>query len=166
MAFKNRLQIFVVEDNKIYNHLVTEFLKRKKIEVTSFFNGKECMRAIKGGARPGIVIQDYHLGDTTGFEVLKYVKNISPKTEFIFLTSNEDMEVAVNTIKYGAFDYIIKDKLALDRVMDKIQKIYKIFDLERKHRQIKVVMFWFAGFIFFVFVFALLFFVFNVFNMS
>ena len=46
-------------------------------------------------------------------EVFKRVKKLSPKTDFIFLTANESTEVAVSSIKYGAFDYIIKDEVAL-----------------------------------------------------
>lgn len=75
--------------------------------------------------------------DMNGIEVLKKLKKISPKAEFIFLTGNESTEVAVNSIKYGAYDYIIKDDVALDKVNDKIVKIIKLKDLENKNRQIK-----------------------------
>ena len=159
MATKKNLLIFVVEDNKIYNHLVSEFLKKKKIEIKSFYNGKECLNAVKNGEIPDIIIQDYFLEDMNGIDVLKQVKKISHKTEFIFLTGNENMEVAVNTIKYGAYDYIIKDELALDRVVNKIQKIVKMFELESKNKQIKKAMIGFLVVVVVLIIFALLYFV-------
>jgi DNA-binding NtrC family response regulator len=73
----------------------------------------------------------------TGVEVLRKVKEVSPKTEFIFLTANESMEVAINTIKYGAYDYIIKDEVALKKVISKVQKINVLLDLNEKNKQIR-----------------------------
>lgn len=142
MGVKTNLLIYVVEDNKLYNKLVSEFIKKNGYSnVKCFFNGKDCLNAVKKGESPNIVIQDYHLDDTNGIAVLQAVKKRSKDSEFIFLTANEDMEVAVNTIKYGAFDYIIKDNdVALKKVVNKIQKITKMFELERRNRFIKKAM--------------------------
>jgi DNA-binding NtrC family response regulator len=86
---------------------------------------------------PDIVIQDYFMEDMNGLDVLRKVKKSSPKTEFIFLTGNESVDVAINSIKYGAFDYIIKDEVAMDKVNDKIIKITRLKALEHKSIQIK-----------------------------
>ncbi len=133
MKARKNLLIYVVEDNKIYNRLVCEYLKKQKYtNVKSFLTGKECIKQVSDGEYPDIVIQDYHLGDLTGIDVLKNVKKHCKKSEFIFLTANESMEVAVNTIKYGAYDYIVKDTdIALKKVVFKMEKI--IHDLERQN---------------------------------
>lgn len=130
------LLVFVVEDNKLYHKLVVDFLRKQGLKrVKSFYNAEDCLAAVNKGERPDIVIEDYHLNDTTGIAVLQEVKKISERTEFIFLTSHEDMEVAVNSIKYGAFDYIIKDNdIALKKVYNKIGKISKIIELEKRNR--------------------------------
>lgn len=136
------LLIYVVEDNKLYHKLVVDFLQKQGMKnVKSFYNGKDCLNAVKAGERPDIVVQDYHLQDSTGIAVLQAVKKRSKNSEFIFLTSNEDMEVAVNSIKYGAFDYIIKDNdIALKKVYNKIGKIAKMLELEKRNRFIKTAM--------------------------
>jgi DNA-binding NtrC family response regulator len=95
---------------------------------------------------------------------LRKVKKKSPRTEFLFLTSNENMEVAVNTIKFGAYDYIVKDKLALEKVVYKLNKIIQLKKLQKKNRQIRMSMFVFLGFIFLVVIFAFLYFVVDIFN--
>ncbi|QIA07213.1 response regulator [Draconibacterium halophilum] len=133
------LLIYVVEDNKLYHKLVVDFLQRQGMKnVKSFYNGKDCLDAIKQGERPDIVVQDYHLEDSTGIAVLQAVKKRSKSSEFIFLTAHEDMEVAVNSIKYGAYDYIIKNNdIALKKVYSKIGKIDKMLELEKRNRFIR-----------------------------
>ena len=138
----NNLLIYVVEDNKLYNKLVVDFLQKQGMKnVKSFLNGKDCLNAVKQGEFPDIVVQDYYLEDSTGITVLQAVKKRSKRSEFIFLTANEDLEVAVNSMKYGAFDYIIKDNdIALKKVLDKIDKISKMLDLEKRNRFIRMAM--------------------------
>lgn len=136
------LLIYVVEDNKLYHRLIVDFLQKQGMKnVKSFYNGNDCLNAVKQGEHPDIVIQDYYLEDSTGIAVLQAVKKRSKSSEFIFLTGNEDLEVAVNSIKYGAFDYIIKDNdLALKKVYNKIGKISKMLELEKRNRLIKTAM--------------------------
>lgn len=163
---KNAL-IYVVEDNKIYNRLVCEYLKKQNYtNVKTFLSGKECIEQVSNGEHPDIVIQDYHLDDSNGIEVLKSVKKFSKESEFIFLTANESMEVAVNTIKFGAFDYVIKDKVALDKVIYKIQKITKLKKLEKKNKQIRMFMILFMAIIFVIVLFSFLFFVVDIFGVN
>jgi DNA-binding NtrC family response regulator len=142
MAINKNLLIFVVEDNKMYNHMVTSFLKKQGFEkVESFLNGKDCVKAVKAGKKPDIVIQDYFLDDINGIDVLRNVQKNCKKSEFIFLTANENMEVAINSIKYGAYDYIIKDnELALKKVLNKIGKISRLFELQRRNDVIRKAM--------------------------
>ncbi|WP_162304586.1 response regulator [Maribellus luteus] len=136
------LLIYVVEDNKLFNKIVVDYLQKQGFRrIKFFYNGQDCLNAVKSGEHPDIVIQDYHLEDSTGIAVLQAVKKRSKCSEFIFLTANEDMEVAVNSIKYGAFDYIIKDNdLALKKVYNKIEKISKMLELEKRNQLIQRMM--------------------------
>jgi len=167
MALKKNQLIFIVEDNQVYNKLLTEYLgKQGYSNVKSFFSGEECVEAIKKGAAPEVVIQDYFLENMNGLEVLKMVKKLKPEAEFVFLTNNESMEVAVNTIKYGAYDYIIKDKITLDKVIDRIQKISKYKTLKRNNKQIRQMMMLFAFVVFLIVLFAFLYFVIDIFGVN
>jgi DNA-binding NtrC family response regulator len=159
MAAKFNSLIFVVEDNKVYNKLITEYLKKQNFtKVKPFFSGEECVKAVEQGELPDIVIQDYFLEGMNGIDVLQKVKKLSPKSDFIFLTGHDNIEVAVNTIKFGAFDYIIKDKVTLDKVVDRIQKIRKVKLLEKQNKQIKMFMILFGIVIFIIVVFFMFYF--------
>lgn len=142
MDAKSRILIYVVEDNKIYNRVICEYLKKQNYSnLKSFETGKECIDAVIKGEKPDIVIQDYYLEDLTGIDVLMAVKKHSKLSEFIFLTVNESVDVAVNSIKYGAFDYVIKDDdIALKKVVDKIQKISKLIRLRQRNKAINTLM--------------------------
>jgi len=142
MGVNKNLLIYIVEDNQVYNKMVVEFLLKQGFKrVKPFYGGKECIDAVKKGESPDIVIQDYFLEDLNGLDVLVNVKKHSKKSEFVFLTGNESMEVAVNSIKYGAFDYIIKDNdMAFKKVLNKIEKISKMIDLQRKNDIIRKAM--------------------------
>ena len=114
--------IFIVEDNSVYSKLVVNHLRSHKlIRTESFLSGEECLQNID--RKPDIIIQDYLLDGINGIEVLKATRKKYPHTEFIFLSSQNDIEVAVNSIKYGAYDYIVKDQNALKKLTDKINEI-------------------------------------------
>ncbi len=165
MASVKNYLIYVVENNKVYNHLVSEYLKKQGFSnVKSIISGEECVQAVEKGEKPAIVIQDYSLDGINGLEVLKKVKKLSPKSEFVFLTSNENMEVAVNTIKFGAYDYIVKDKMALEKVVYKMRKIITMIRLEKKNRQIRKFMYISLAVVALIIIFAFLIFVVNIFN--
>lgn len=135
-SVKNYL-IFIVEDNKILNRLTTEHLKKNGCtNVRSFFSGEECLDSLKKGEIPDIVVQDYNMPGINGIDVLKIVKKKYPKTQFIFLTTNDDIEIAVNTIKYGAFDYIVKDNMSMEKLVYKIDTLSEFFQLQKTNTQV------------------------------
>ncbi|NOR75785.1 MAG: response regulator [Draconibacterium sp.] len=138
MDTKKSLLIYVVEDNKIYNYFVCEYLKKiNYLNVKSFLSGKECLKTVSEGESPDIVIQDYFLDDSTGIEVMLGVKKHSKKSEFIFLTVNGSLEEAVNTVKLGAYDYILKDNDAtLKKVVSNIHEIEKLIELQKRNKNI------------------------------
>ena len=117
--------IFVVDDNPMYNRLIASHLRLNKFQrIESFLSGEECLANLD--KNPDIVIQDYLMNGINGIQVLKEFKKRNPKTEFIFLSGDDSFELAVNTIKYGAFDYVIKDQLAFKKLISSIDKILKI----------------------------------------
>jgi CheY-like chemotaxis protein len=140
MDIKKSLLIYVVEDNRVYNRMVCEYLKKQNYtNVKSFLSGEECINTVKKGEKPDIVIQDYFLDNLNGIDVLRAIKSRYKDAEFIFLTSNENIEVAIECIAYGVHDYIIKDKGdILKRLVEKVNKISKTIKLRRKNKIIRL----------------------------
>ena len=147
---KNPL-IYVVEDNHVYNKLVVSFLKTNKFtNVESFYSGEDAVAAME--KQPKIVIQDYLLEGMNGIEVLKKAKKLVPDVEFIFLSGQDSIDIAINTMKYGAYDYIVKDQMALKKMVNKINKILSVTQLEKSNKRYKtgVILFFVALTIFII----------------
>ena len=128
--------IFVVEDNPVYSKLVVSYLKTNKFtNVESFISGEDALKAMD--KQPKIVIQDYLLDGMNGIDVLKKAKKIAPEVEFIFLSGQDSIDIAINTMKYGAYDYIVKDQMALKKLVNKMNKILSVANLEKSHKRFK-----------------------------
>ena len=131
--------IFVVEDNSIYNTLVASHLRVNRFQrIECFLSGEECLKNLY--KKPDIVIQDYHMNGINGIEVLKASKKSNPATEFIFLSGDDSYELAANTIKYGAFDYLVKGRSAFKKLIVAINNISKIHQIgpPKKHFKIRI----------------------------
>lgn len=133
---KNPL-IFVVEDNQIYNKLVVSYLKTNKFtNVEAFYSGEDVLKNMH--KNPDIVIQDYLLDGMTGIEVLIKAKKICPNVEFIFLSGNDNIDIAINSMKYGAYNYIVKDQMALQKLVEKIHKINSAVEIVKTKKRFKL----------------------------
>jgi DNA-binding NtrC family response regulator len=111
--------IFVVIESPIYNNLVVGFLKSRRYKnLMSFASGKECLEHLN--LNPDIFVCSYSMDDMNGLELMKKVKTDLPETDFFFLSGQNDVEVAVNIIKHGAADYIVKNDRALTKLAKSI----------------------------------------------
>jgi len=129
--------IFIVEDNTIYNKLIVNHLRNRKfIRVESFLSGEECLKNIR--RKPDIIIQDYLLEGINGIDVLIATKKKYPDTDFIFLSGQDNIEVAINCMKYGAFDYIVKDQNALAKLTEKINKVMISHERKNSNKRFKL----------------------------
>ncbi|MFY9153609.1 MAG: response regulator [Prolixibacteraceae bacterium] len=137
MQNKKNPLIFVVEDNQMYNKLVVSYLKTNKLtNVESYLSGEEALKNMD--KNPDIVIQDYLLEGMTGIEVLIKSKKTNPDVEFIFLSGQDSIDIAINSMKYGAYDYIVKDQMALQKLVNKIQKINSVTELVKSNKRYKI----------------------------
>jgi len=138
--------IFVVEDNLAFGQIVAHHLKiNKYANVILFISGEECLKYLH--LKPDIVIQDYKLQGISGLDVLKHVKTILPHTEFIFLSAQDSVDIAVDTLKNGAYGYIVKNDVALHRLLQKIENIIALQKQKKHNRMQRMLIVLFAIFI-------------------
>ena len=119
------LQILVVEDSKPLREMLAHVLKDDGSQVDSAKDGKEALDKYYG-APYDLIITDLNMPEVTGTELIKKVREQDDFVEFIIITGYASLETAVDAIKAGAFDYIIKPfkveelKVAVRNVRDKI----------------------------------------------
>ncbi len=129
-------RIFIVEDNPMYNAMVQSVLQRAGYtNVYSFTSGAACLEQLY--TMPDIVFLDYGLEDMTGLQVLKNIKSFDPDIQVVFLSGQEDMEMALSTLKYGAFDYVVKNDEAMERIIALMERLLQVRTVIKKHYRSK-----------------------------
>ena len=117
-AFK----IFVVEDNEWYNKLLVHHLSlNPDYDIESFTTGKECLNNLHKS--PDVITLDYRLPDTKGLDLLKKIKAENEEIQVILISEQDEIEVVVDLLKYGAYDYIVKSDNIRERLLNTVQNI-------------------------------------------
>jgi DNA-binding NtrC family response regulator len=115
---KNPL-IYLIEESIIYKDLIVGHLRTKYPNIKAFKTGDECLKELV--SNPDIIILDYSIEGTSGLELMRKVKETKPETDFIFLSAQNDVEVAVNIMRLGAADYVVKNEKAPARLFKAIE---------------------------------------------
>ena len=130
------LKIFVVEDDVWYGEVLEYVLKLDPdVEVERFTSGQECLDNLH--KRPSIVTLDYSLEDMNGQEVMKRIKKSDPNIQIIMISGQEDVSTAVELLKNGAYDYIVKDEDAKERIWNSVQKIRETHTLKKEINELR-----------------------------
>ncbi|WP_319592021.1 sigma-54 dependent transcriptional regulator [uncultured Draconibacterium sp.] len=135
MEVKN-IKIFVVEDDEWYRRLLVHNLSMNPdYEIHAFGTGKECLNNLH--ELPDVVTLDYRLPDMKGLEVLKQIKAINDDIQVILISEQDDIEVVVDLLKHGAYDYIVKSKDIRERLLNTVNNISKEFKLKDEIRSLR-----------------------------
>lgn len=100
-------KILVVDDEQSMRDFLAILLTKEGHEIATAGNGADALRAVQNEIFD-LVITDMKMPGADGMEVLKSVKEISPDTVVIMITAFATTEAAVEAMKIGAYDYIIK----------------------------------------------------------
>ncbi len=100
-------KVLVVDDEMLVRNFLAETLKRKGLDVTTAENGTKAFQQLKDSVFD-MVITDMKMPDYTGIDVLRKVKELNPATLVIVITAFGSIENAVEAMRLGAFNYLIK----------------------------------------------------------
>lgn len=127
---EKKLTVFIVDDDPLHVEMTKDALARfRNFHVSVFGTGEAALKQIRdSGIHPDIVILDYYLnaqdaGAANGLAILKKLMDHAHPPRVVMVSGQDKIEVAVNCIKYGAFEYLIKNEsvfVRLEQVMKKI----------------------------------------------
>jgi len=135
--------IFLVDDEPIQNEMLKDHIGSIfQYQLKTYENGEDAIRDL--GLNPSICVLDYHLNShlpnaQNGVEVLKRIKELSPQTEVIMLSGQDKIEVAIDSMKYGAYDYVIKGETAFSRIQNILDNINELHSLKEANSSYKKV---------------------------
>ncbi|MBX2931441.1 MAG: sigma-54-dependent Fis family transcriptional regulator [Chitinophagaceae bacterium] len=131
MKEPSSFKIFIVEDDLWYSSMLSHLLSlNPDYQIKKFNSAKEFFAALH--EKPDVVSLDYSLPDATGKEVLEKIRLESPDTKVIVISSQEDVKVAINLLKSGVYDYIVKDEDTKERIWHSIQNIRENTNLKKE----------------------------------
>ena len=117
---KSNFKIFVVEDDTWYRSFLTYTLQlNPDYEVIGFENGKDCIANIH--LKPDLITIDYSLPGMNGAELIRKIKDLDDQIQLIVISGQEDIGTAVELLRLGVFDYIIKNEDTKPRLLNSAQ---------------------------------------------
>jgi DNA-binding NtrC family response regulator len=136
-----KTKIFIVEDEMVFQEMLTFYLRDKLgYQVEAFTNGEEAILNLY--KNPAIVLLDYNLLNQNGLEVLKDIKSINPDIHVLLVSGQKNIPVAVDVLKYGAFDYVVKNDNVYEAIAEKVKDMLRISEAfeVRKRKKVAMVM--------------------------
>jgi DNA-binding NtrC family response regulator len=101
------MHILLVDDEKDFVEMLALRLEAAGDKVTPAYDGKTCLERLENNAID-VVILDIKMPGMDGIQTLREIKNKYPLVEVILLTGHGSTETAVQGMKLGAFDYLLK----------------------------------------------------------
>ena len=120
--------VLLVDDEADFVETFSERLELRDLEISKAFNGEEALQVLETNRTIELVILDVKMPGMDGIETLAEIKKRYPLVEVIMLSGHADVESAIDGMKQGAFDYLMKP-------CDIDQMIAKVTEAAAKKRQ-------------------------------
>jgi DNA-binding NtrC family response regulator len=125
----------VVEDNILYAQILKKQLTDDGYNVKLFHNGRDFLASLD--EKPDVVTLDYTLPDMTGYDVLKKIQRRMPGTNVIIISAQENITTAIDLMKNGAYDYIMKAPDTREKLSNIIKNIRETDQLRTENILLK-----------------------------
>jgi DNA-binding NtrC family response regulator len=130
--------ILLVDDEAPFVETMTKRLSKRDLNIITAFSGEEALERLNNHRNTDVVILDVKMPGMNGIETLAKIRNQFPLTEVIMLTGHATVESAIEGMKLGAFDYLMKP-CEIEQLMAKVQEAAKKKrDHEEKIREARV----------------------------
>jgi DNA-binding NtrC family response regulator len=130
--------VLLVDDEAPFVETMTKRLEKRELKVNAALSGKEALEMLDKHRNMDVVILDVKMPEMDGIETLRQIKKAYPLTEVIMLTGHATVETAIEGMKLGAYDYLMKP-CDIEQLMEKVQEATKKKrDHEKKIREARV----------------------------
>jgi DNA-binding NtrC family response regulator len=109
----------LVDDESEFVETFSERLTMRNLEILKAFSGEEALQVLEAHQDIEIVILDVKMPGMDGIETLAEIKKRYPLIEVIMLSGHADVESAIEGMKQGAFDYLMKP-CDMDQIIAKV----------------------------------------------
>lgn len=129
-------KIFIIDDDRFFGEMLKHYLQlNPDYEVYLFDTGKDCLANLF--MNPDIICIDFGLPDIQGDQLFKKIQNIYPHLPIIVISGQENIEVAINFLKEGAKDYIVKNEHSKELLWNSIIRVKENISLKQEVAELK-----------------------------
>ena len=133
----NGIHLLIVDDEERFLSTTKILMEKRGVKTLIAAGGAEALQVLDE-ARVDVVVLDVKMPGMDGVETLKRIKRKYPLIEVIMLTGHASVDSAVDGMKLGAFDYVMKP-CDIQDILEKVQKAYdKKQAMEEKIRKVKI----------------------------
>ena len=128
-------KILIVDDDATFRLTLKAHLSEAGYEIVEAEDGGGAVELVRNTLFD-LILLDLRMHTLSGEETLQRIKAISPGVPVIIITAYATVKTAVETLKQGAFDYLIKP-LDMDELLMTVEKAIKYYELEEENRELK-----------------------------
>ena len=111
--------VLLVDDEVSFVETFSERLELRNFEISKAFSGEEALRILEENQNVEVVILDVKMPGMDGIETLTAIKRKNPLVEVMMLSGHADVESAIEGMKQGAYDYLMKP-VDMDQIISKV----------------------------------------------
>ncbi len=130
-------KIMIVDDDQLIYSSLKRVLTQKNYTVAICSSGSAVFETLSA-EQPELVLLDIYLGDASGLEILPEIKKQYPQLPIVMMTAYSDVQLAVNAMKNGAEDFIVKP-INLDQLEIIIQKALQFSNLQNEVLRLRAI---------------------------
>ena len=123
------LRVLLVEDSMALSLLYQQYVKQEGYSLTAVTSGEDALRALAD--EPAAVALDLGLPDMDGFAILKHMQSLETPVPVVVITSNASLGSAIEAMRLGAFDYLVKP-ITSERLVTTLRNALEFGALKRK----------------------------------
>jgi len=125
-------KVLIVDDEERFRTNLVKLLGVKGLEAVAVGSGMEAVKEIR--ERPyDVIILDVKMPEMDGIQTLEEIKKINASLEVIILTGHASVDVAVEIMKLGGYEYLLKP-YSTEELIDKIERAYERKQVREKSR--------------------------------
>ena len=142
--------VFIVDDEPMHAQMMEDNLRAKypSFEIYKYKTGEECNDNMD--KNPSIVILDYHLDAVdksarNGIQILEHIKRNYDNTEVIMISGQDRIDVAIDCMRSGAYDYIVKNETSFIRTENALERLFKhreVLNNLKKYKRLSMLSMW------------------------
>ncbi len=103
-----KIKLLLVDDEVPFVETMTKRLKKREFSIDTAHSGLAALKLLENNNKIEVVILDVKMPGMDGIETLREIKKVYPLTEVVMLTGHATVESAIEGMRFGAFDYLMK----------------------------------------------------------